>query len=205
MRFDLPKLKNLFDTSFINTYLLAVIFEGGLLILAIILGFISGFDFRTDIKVTFSSAMVGGLSTLPLLLIFIFLHRLNFAPLNEIKEIVKIFIQKCFPEPSIIKIAFLSIIAGVSEELLFRGVIQEFLTAKLNYQASVIITNVVFGLCHLITPLYSILAALIGFYMSALLHYTGNLFCVMITHAFYDFSMIFYLTKIEKQGVVQQQ
>jgi hypothetical protein len=49
--------------------------------------------------------------------------------------------------------------------------------------------NIIFGLAHAITPLYAVLATLVGIYLSLSLDYGGdrNLLVPIVIHGLYDF------------------
>jgi membrane protease YdiL (CAAX protease family) len=83
----------------------------------------------------------------------------------------------------------LSAIAGFSEELLFRGVIQPWLESSWGMTAGLLVSNIIFGLAHAVTPLYAVLATLVGIYLSLSLDYGGdrNLLLPMVIHGLYDF------------------
>jgi membrane protease YdiL (CAAX protease family) len=53
----------------------------------------------------------------------------------------------------------------------------------------VVLVNLLFGLCHAITPLYVVLASAVGFYLSWLLDALGerNLLVPVVTHGLYDY------------------
>jgi hypothetical protein len=55
--------------------------------------------------------------------------------------------------------------------------------------AGLILSNVIFGLLHCITPTYAILAGLIGVYFGLLLDATGtpNLLAPILAHGLYDY------------------
>jgi membrane protease YdiL (CAAX protease family) len=54
---------------------------------------------------------------------------------------------------------------------------------------------VLFGLLHLVTPTYAVLAALMGGYLGWLYVRTGNLLVAIIVHALYDFFALSYFVK----------
>ena len=56
----------------------------------------------------------------------------------------------------------------------------------------------VFGLLHFITPLYALLAGLMGLYLGWLYEATGNLIVPMIVHGLYDFAALVYLVRIRR-------
>ena len=76
-------------------------------------------------------------------------------------------------------IVLLAALAGVGEEVLFRGLVQplfERWTLGTGYEwaAGLILSNVIFGLLHFITPTYALLAGLMGAYFGLLLDVTGS-------------------------------
>jgi len=84
------------------------------------------------------------------------------------------------------RIFILAIIAGVSEELMFRGVLQTILDRQTSTAAAIVVVGAVFGLLHARTILYAIIAALVGAYLGFLFVATGSLLAPIITHAVYD-------------------
>ena len=83
----------------------------------------------------------------------------------------------------------LAAIAGLSEEILFRGVIQPWIETAWGLKAGLIVSNMLFGMAHAVTPLYAMLAFLIGVYLSGAMDYGGtrNLLVPVLIHAIYDF------------------
>ena len=84
-------------------------------------------------------------------------------------------------------LALICLAAGVGEEMLCRGVIQGALGRWLGPGAGLIVASTLFGLLHPITPTYAIVAALIGLYLGWIWMVQGNLLCVIVAHAVYDF------------------
>lgn len=82
----------------------------------------------------------------------------------------------------------LAALAGLGEELLFRGVLQPWFE-RVSPLAGLILTNVLFGLMHAVTLSYAVIAGLIGLYLSWLAYGVDppNLLRPIITHAAYDF------------------
>jgi membrane protease YdiL (CAAX protease family) len=83
----------------------------------------------------------------------------------------------------------LAAIAGISEEILFRGVIQPWMESSWGLNTGLIGSSMLFGLVHAITPLYAVLAALVSIYLGLALDYGGerNLLTPIIIHGLYDF------------------
>jgi predicted enzyme related to lactoylglutathione lyase len=104
-------------------------------------------------------------------------------------------------------LALLAALAGIGEETLFRGVLQPWLAAAIPVWPAVLITGVVFGALHPVSPTYVLLAGLAGAYFGALLVLTGNLLAPIVAHAGYDFVALLVLARLkpaEDDTVVKQ-
>jgi uncharacterized protein len=83
---------------------------------------------------------------------------------------------------------YIAVLAGFSEELLFRGFLQPF--------AGIAAASIIFGAMHAVTFGYFLLAAAMGFYLGWLFQATGNLLVPMAVHAFYDIFALNLLARI---------
>lgn len=86
----------------------------------------------------------------------------------------------------------LGLAAGFGEEMLFRGVLQYELAARLGETVSLGITSIIFGLLHAVTPAYAILATIASVYFGYLYQSAGNLAVPITTHALYDVGALLY-------------
>jgi membrane protease YdiL (CAAX protease family) len=97
------------------------------------------------------------------------------------------------------QLAILAALAGVGEEMLFRGVIQaaaaSWIGGPYGIELGLLIAAVLFGLLHFITPTYAALAGLIGLYLGGLWLAVGNLLTPIVVHGLYDFLALAYLVK----------
>ncbi len=84
------------------------------------------------------------------------------------------------------RILLMAVAAGISEELLFRGVFQTWLHYFFPMMIAIILSNVVFGLLHMRTMLYAFIAGCVGVYLSIVYVATGNLLAPITTHIVYD-------------------
>ncbi|MFC2953258.1 CPBP family intramembrane glutamic endopeptidase [Marinicaulis aureus] len=84
------------------------------------------------------------------------------------------------------RIALMAIAAGISEELLFRGVLQTWGAAFAPELLVIIVTNALFGMMHMRTALYAVIAGLVGMYLGVLYMLTDNLLAPIAAHALYD-------------------
>lgn len=81
---------------------------------------------------------------------------------------------------SVVMFAALSLCAGLVEEVLFRGIVHHY--------AGNVLTSVVFGLLHALTPAYFFIATGMSLYLGWVFETSGNLLAVPVAiHALYDF------------------
>jgi membrane protease YdiL (CAAX protease family) len=92
-----------------------------------------------------------------------------------------------FRGASLPELALVAVLAGIGEEMLFRGLIQTWLTSALNPALAILITAALFGLAHAISRSYVAFAFLLGVVLGYLYYVTGSLAAVMVAHAVYDF------------------
>lgn len=94
-------------------------------------------------------------------------------------------IKTIFSETKLVDLFFISLCAGVSEELLFRGVIQ--------VKLGIVGASIIFGLLHCITPAYCVMATIMGFYMGGLFLYYDSLLVPVQVHFVYDLGALIYI------------
>ena len=85
----------------------------------------------------------------------------------------------------------IALLAGVSEELLFRGAIQGGLESSLGTTFAWILASLLFGLAHPLSSTYFLLTTLMGAYLGGLYLVTGNLLVPMVAHAAYDYFALY--------------
>jgi membrane protease YdiL (CAAX protease family) len=117
------------------------------------------------------------------------------GPVRRLIALVLEHLGPMVAEQSLAGLAALAVVAGVSEEVLFRGVIQPGLARWLPAGAALMITSLLFGLVHFASRTYAIFAALMGVYLGVLFHLAGNLFAPMIAHAAYDFVALVWVAR----------
>jgi membrane protease YdiL (CAAX protease family) len=109
------------------------------------------------------------------------------GPLLRIKQLGVTVIKPLFAPCTLWDLALISLLAGFGEEMLFRGVLQAAFVDWLGTWPGVLAASVVFGLLHLLTPTYGVLAGLMGAYLGAVWLATDNLLTAITAHAVYDF------------------
>ena len=176
-----------------DAMLLTIGFEGGLSLLALGLGWLLGQPPLGKIHWSPRDFGLGIAATLPMLLGFAICVRWPVGPLARIKRFSEEFIRPFFRPCTWYDLAAISIVAGIGEEALFRGVFQGAVGHWLGTGYGLAIASILFGLLHLITPTYALLAAACGAYLGGLLLLTDNLLVAILPHALYDFVALTYL------------
>jgi membrane protease YdiL (CAAX protease family) len=172
-----------------NFFKTACYFEAALILVAIVLGWIAGIDPFADLNFSENAVINGLFGTLPLILIFLALEHMPHTSIQKIRQLLLETLGPSMYRYNWADLFILTAIAGVSEEVLFRGVIQPWMESSWGMTAGLIASNILFGLVHAITPLYAILATAVGIYLGLFLDYGGerNLLTPIVIHSAYDF------------------
>jgi len=181
------------ESSRAQTLLMALICEGGMAVVAWLIGLALTRPPLGQIQFTTEAVTWGVVATLPMLVLFLGLTHFPVGPLKPIRDVVAETIVPMFRESGWVDLAIISALAGIGEEMLFRGVVQEAISHKFGPWVGLAAASIAFGLAHPINKAYGVLAALIGVYLGGLWMWTGNLLVPMITHGLYDFVALVYL------------
>jgi len=104
---------------------LATVFEGGLVLIAYLLGTWLSIDPLEHLKPDLNALVLGLMGTLPLYGLFILSHRLDIA--QDIRRFLVDKLGGLLAGCSGIGLLYLGLLAGVTEEILFRGLLQPWL------------------------------------------------------------------------------
>ena len=174
---------------------LGVLFEGGLGILACLLGWLLGTPPWQQFSWTAKDAGLGTAAVLPLLVLFFASLKSRARPLVRIRRFLEEAFLPLFARCTLAELALLSALAGLGEEMLFRGVLQTSVGSLLGQNVGLLLASVAFGLAHAITPTYAVAAGAIGVYFGWLWIATGNLLVPAVAHGLYDFVALVYLLR----------
>jgi membrane protease YdiL (CAAX protease family) len=174
---------------------LAVLFEGGLGLVAWGLGWLVGQPIEKSLWWDNRDALLGIGACLPMLVLFLASVRWPLGPLARIKQFGDEVVRPMFAPCTVLDLAIISLLAGAGEELLFRGVLQGTLTTWFNPLIGIAGASLLFGLMHPITPAYIVLAGGLGVYLGWLTELNGNLLIVIVAHALYDLLALLYLVR----------
>src|SRR5947209_1786477 len=104
--------------------LLAVLFEGGLGVGGAFLGWAVGLPLGDSLRWDAWDALLGVAVSVPMLVVFWLCYRWPVGPLARIKQFSVEVIRPLFAPCTLLELALVSLLAGVGEEILFRGVLQ---------------------------------------------------------------------------------
>jgi len=175
---------------------LAVLVEGGLAVVAILADvLLLGLNYWKYCWCDNETLWQITWGLLPLIAGYYVLQALPFAALQRVDRCVRELFQQHMSHLKLWQLAVIAALAGIGEELFFRGLIQLGLssTLGLNVWLAIIIASLIFGLAHAVTLTYFLLAFIISVYLGFLFDHTGNLFVPIAIHALYDFFVLLYI------------
>lgn len=144
---------------------------------------------------------LGIVAAVPLLL---GLHWALTTNLTSVRRLVALVVKQLGPllaRRSPMELALLAALAGLAEEILFRGVVQVGLARILPEAGALLVASVAFGLAHFITPAYAVLAGLAGLYLGGLFMLQGSLTAPIVAHAVYDVVALNYVAQLSRGSV----
>lgn len=172
-----------------NFFKTACLFEASLILVALLLGWIADINPFATLYFSEPAIAIGVLGTVPLFILFL---ALQYAPQQSLLDIKDLLLKTLAPslyQRHWTDLLLLATIAGVSEEVLFRGVIQPWIAASWGLTAGLWVSNIIFGLVHAVTKMYALLVTLVGLYLSLSMTVgdENNLLTPIIIHSLYDF------------------
>jgi uncharacterized protein len=188
---------------------LALLFEGGLGAAALALAWITqlplgpwpgeGPGWLSLDSSVFWGIGWGLLGTIPLLTLLLAVERAPIRAIRELAELVRHHLGPLLEQAPWWQLGLLALLAGVGEELLFRGWLQHgvggWLFGSPDGWASILMAGVAFGVCHAVTRTYAIVAGLVGVYLGWLQSVSGHLLAPIVAHGTYDFIALLYLLR----------
>jgi len=193
------------NTNFAVT---AGLFEGGLAVLAVSIGWALGRPPMESFHFSAIDLGWGIIATLPLLADLWISAKVRWRPIARIMQVLDETFIPLFRQCRILELAVIALLAGLGEEMLFRGIVQSWAADKVGgpYGAGIglAVAAAIFGLLHGVTPTYALLAGVIGLYLGAIWLATDNLLVPIASHALYDFLAFVYLVRVRKSKAISQ-
>ncbi len=168
--------------------LMVFAFEGGALFLAVILANYLGISLLPLSKDPIKDIAIGIIGTVLPFAFFLFslspgVNKIN--ALATLKKIVLSEVRAIFRNCTLNDLIVISLLAGIGEEFLFRGVVQ--------VKFGIVIASIIFGLLHFVSPAYAIVTTVMGFYLGVVFQQSGGLLAPVIIHFLYDLAALVYL------------
>lgn len=178
----------------------ACYFEGSLIIIALFFGWVADINPFETIHFSENAIIYGLLGALPLFLIFLAMEQMNIASVQKIRKVLVTTIGPSMRGYNWADLFIMATVVGVSEEILFRGVLQPWMENSWGLTIGLIGSSLLFGLVHAVTPLYVVLATSVGIYLGLFLDYADerNLLIPIIIHSVYDFLAFIAIIKAYK-------
>jgi len=170
---------------------LAVIGEGGLAIVGGVWLFAAGHPVR--LGATWTALAAGVTAAVALSLVQWWLQRAapGVGPVQAMRELQRTIFEPLFAPLSVAEMLAISALAGVGEEILFRGAVQ----ASFGWP----IATVAFGACHLGLSrrgwVLGVWAAMAGGVLAGLAITTDGLVAPIVAHAGYDFAALLWIRR----------
>ena len=146
---------------------------------------------------TWGGLAAGTVATAPLLVGLWWCLRTRWLPVARLMAVVRERIAPMFAGAALVELAALAVLAGVGEEALFRGVVQQALDRQLPGWAALVCTAILFGAVHWLSPAYALLAGLVGLFLGVLYVVSDNLLAPIVTHALYDLVALVVLARMK--------
>jgi uncharacterized protein len=187
---------------------MAVVVEGGIAVVAVLLAWLFHVTLREQFAAWGRPLVLavgrGIVATIPMLCVFGVLIHTKSAELRRLREHVEWMVHEMFPRGSAAEFAMVALLAGVGEELLFRGVLQTKLISWTTPMTGLWLASLLFGLAHALSRLYFAFAVAVGLFLGWLAFQFGDLVAPMIAHALYDFVALMYLARSSRRPTAPQ-
>lgn len=167
--------------------------EAALLVVALPLGWLWGTAPWERVAFDLAGWTVGIVATIPLLVPLLLPTRWLPGPIERFYREVQRLLGPSFRSWTVWQMLAISVLAGVGEELLFRGVLQPGLADWIGPWGAWLLASVLFGAVHFISPGYVVYATLMGLYLGGLTMWQENLLPAIVCHALYDLLALLHL------------
>lgn len=173
-----------------------LLIEGGLVGAALLLGRLAGVD-PWQMTPSYSALLWGLGAILPILC--------GYAVSGDVRDTVVRLLGPALLGCRWYDIVLLAGLAGLGEELLFRGTIELFLE-RWHLWGGMLAANILFGAAHALNWQYFLFASSVGVYLSWLSGFPGserNLLPAVVAHGVYD-AVAFFLIRAEYRDSLQE-
>lgn len=175
--------------------LLTVVVEGGLVGLAWLMGWFMNQPPLRRLTFDFWGLLWGVVAALPLLAAFALMMRWPVGPFKRIKDFTEKILRSMLAPLTVLDMLCMSLLAGLGEEMLFRGVMQDVFARWAPTWLAIVVVGLLFGMMHAMTATYALIASLMGMFLGWVYAMTDNLLSAVIAHALYDFVVLVWILR----------
>ncbi len=162
--------------------------EGGLVVISLFVAGYLNVEILPLTRNALRDIFIGTVGALPPFVLFLFtlsesakkipvLGSLRGTVINEVRHV--------FSNSTVLDFVIISLLAGIGEELLFRGIIQ--------VKLGIIAASILFGLVHYISRAYVIITVIMGLYIGMFFRIYESLLVPIQIHFVYDLMALLYL------------
>lgn len=193
----------------LNLSIMALLVEGGLVVLALFLGWLNFYDQDQPLNECLIDwvqlLFLGTLATLPMLLyLFLFHYWTSWKFIRPMRKFVDTKLRPMFVDSSILELLMISILAGIGEELFFRWCLQGGMTHALQpflgsigaLIIGIAVASFLFGGCHWVNTSYGVTTAVVGVYFGLTMIWSGSWVVPAFAHATFDFVALIYIARV---------
>lgn len=163
--------------------------EGGVFFIAFLLGYIFTINPAFHLIWDWQDFFLGVVGIIPLLVLLGVVMKVSWPTFSRIRQFLLKEIGAQIASCAWYDLLAIAILAGVAEEILFRGFLQVKMEMTFGWTGGWILSNVLFGLLHFVSLGYAICAGIAGLYLGWLFDATDqrNLLIPIVTHGLYDY------------------
>jgi hypothetical protein len=163
-----------------------IVSECALVAVALVIGRLADVPPFARLRLDAAGAVTGVFAALPMLGLLAWCLRTSYGPMRRLVAMVEERLGPLLAGASTRGIVLLAALAGLGEEVLFRGVIQAGLAERLPLWVALVLASLLFGIGHWLSASYAVLAGLIGLYLGLVFVAADNLLAPIVAHAVYD-------------------
>ena len=166
-----------------------------LVLVAIVAGALVEIRFWNRIIFDIAAVVLGVALSLAMVTIAVAMVEVPWAVFDPLRRDLAL-VCKLFENSTTLDLLLVSLAAGISEEAMFRGLLQPLVGRLTGPTLAVLVVGLVFGLLHAVSPTYFASATVLGIGFGFIFLWSGNLLILIVAHFLFDFLVLFYGVKL---------
>jgi len=183
------------EQSSSNFLRFAIAGEAGMLVAAWAAGYWLGISPLARLRLGPGAVALGVAATVPMCVGLAWTLTTRWRPARELVDLVVEQLGPVLAGRPAFQLALLAALAGIGEEVLFRGVVQAGLERWLPEAVALVAASVIFGLAHFASATYAALAGVVGLYLGTVFLLHGSLLVPIVAHSLYDFIALIFVVR----------